>query len=477
MNYAGRPQLFRTPSEILLRSFNPNTPSRRTSLPLHRSDDVADESESQYWDVDVSTQHRKREDVPFARALQGLPTLLTTIVEQSLTKPPFEGTKRTDEPANMNALAPILEWKPVRAALAVPGAVLGYVDARLDVPTLFEPAFVQSSHFQAYYSSGGVSSTSRKIIVALSLVFMGALISFVEIQSVANINPLMLVLTTTLCGFAALRLLIPRGLTLTGSALSALETTAPGKGRVVMAGATSEIALVFRDRRRLARAVAMGIVQFVFVLLFGYVGITQSMASIHMNFFSVLPAADFVLQRIVFKINMIFCRRVAAGAVFNLVPQVFALLARNWEISAVGFPVAVLFVVWIFFAHIEQAYVDGGEWLSTVFVSYMAMSIVIGPVGFVCVCIFELYGGVKGDTLGLDGLAMPNLIAALIAGGCLFTLFLSAGYLTKVSSSAHIFALVSTCSLLLILSEGLVSLFFATVGLLAVIIAWIVYVG
>lgn len=361
--------------------------------------------------------------------------------------------------------------------MAIPSRVLAYIDARYDIPTFFSPHFVNGSHFQNYFTSGEISSTSRQVIVSLSVVYVVVLVAYIEVQHSAKINPAVVSIESTICALICLKLFIPRGLTFAGSAMSNMESS-PGKGnRLVMAGSSSEVALVFSDKARLWRCAAMGLAQCIFTIVLSYAAISQTMASLHMNFFSVLPPVDFVLQRLVLKVNMLLSRRTIAGTVINIVPQLFSFLARNWEMNALGFVIALMYMVWIFFVCVEQGTVEAGEWLTSLYVSYLAAAMAFVPIISVGMYLAATFGAGDGATLGMDALAMPNLIAGFIAGFALFILFLLTGYLIKVSSSAHVIALVSTTSMLLILGEGLVNFFLATIGAILVTLAWIVYVG
>ncbi|KAK9467618.1 hypothetical protein V1512DRAFT_275584 [Lipomyces arxii] len=320
----------------------------------------------------------------------------------------------------------------------------------------------EASSFAAYYT-GTVSTVSGQKIIGLSVSFVASIVVFTYVQHEAKISPIPLSLSV--CAFCALALrfiIPPRFLMLSHNSSSAAV------GRL-------QVTAVFSDKQRTYRAVVLGLAQVVLVAMFAYSAGRQTMTSMHMNYFSVLPPLDFVLQKFLLRIPIKTTRRTIASAVLNFAPQVLALLAWDWVVGLEAIPIAVCQIVWIFVIYLEQASTEASAWLALIYVSFLVSVGLLIPLT-IGDWIYKFYYPIE-DAGSLIATTIEDLGATVACSIAIGTFFLTSGYMVKWCSSAHIVVLVSTASLILIsLSDAVLTLGMKFAAFSLTAMAWAVYV-
>ncbi|KAK9323331.1 hypothetical protein V1517DRAFT_320907 [Lipomyces orientalis] len=336
-------------------------------------------------------------------------------------------------------------------------------DGKVVYPVTVSEPGAQSTSFATYYT-GAISTVSPTKILGLSVSLVASLVVFTYVEHNFKLSPIPLALgISILCAFA-LRFVIPaRFLLLTSS----YDT-------VVTVGSKLQVGAVFSDKHRTYRALALGILQVIYITLFAFCATRQDMTSVHWNYFSVLPPLDFVLQKFLLKIPVKTTRRTIVGGVLNLAPQALAVFAWDWVVGMEGIPVAVVQILWIYVIYLEQAATETAAWLATVYVGFLFSVATLGSMT-VGNYVYELY---YPSEVTAEPVSLAVYISVMILLGiALGTFFLTSGFLVKWSSSAHIVVLVSTASTILIAaSHATLPGWAKLLALCITALAWAVYV-
>ncbi|KAK9452513.1 hypothetical protein V1511DRAFT_507475 [Dipodascopsis uninucleata] len=320
--------------------------------------------------------------------------------------------------------------------------------------------------FASYYT-GTISTVSTRKIVVLSVTLVSSVLIFSSIENALSIPVLPLSLGISLIGVVLLKFFVPLRFVISSPSTPYFTLTPPGS--------SVQVAAVHADKARLYRAVALGVLQMLYILLYAYCSKNESMTSLHMNFFSVLPPLDLVLQKFLLKVPIATTKRTIAAAVINIVPQALALYAWDWTVALEGAVLAVLQTGWVYVVFLEQAATESYLWMSTVYVGFQVSSAILAvtQVGYWMYTFVEGYEGAFNSTSSI----LVQLLAAVILAVAILAFFLSAGFLIKWSSSAHIIVLISTSSAFLIaLSTYIVSPWIKFLGMILLSIGWLIYV-
>ncbi|KAK9352404.1 hypothetical protein V1505DRAFT_422170 [Lipomyces doorenjongii] len=328
--------------------------------------------------------------------------------------------------------------------------------------TVLDPS-TQSASFATYYT-GAISAVSPAKILGLSVSLVASIVVFTYVEHDFKLSPIPLALCISLfCAFS-LRFFIPaRFLLLTSSSNSASTV-----------GSHLQVAAVFSDKQRTYRAFALGILQVIYITVFAFSASRQSMTSMHMNYFSVLPPLDLVLQKFLLKIPVKTTRRALVGSVLNVAPQALALLAWDWVVGFEAIPVAVVQMLWVYVIYLEQAATETAAWLASVYVGFLFSVATLIPLT-IGAYVYESY--YPFETSAEPVSLAVSIAVTILLGIALGVLFLTSGFLVKWSSSAHIVVLVSTAAAILIsASEAPLPGWAKLTALGVMTIAWAVYV-
>ncbi|KAK9485409.1 hypothetical protein V1527DRAFT_136043 [Lipomyces starkeyi] len=328
--------------------------------------------------------------------------------------------------------------------------------------TVLDPS-TQSASFATYYT-GAISAVSPAKILGLSVSLVASIVIFTYVEHDFKLSPIPLALCISLfCAFS-LRFVIPARFLLLSSSNNSASTV----------GSHLQVAAVFSDKQRTYRAFALGILQVIFITAFAFSAARQSMTSMHMNYFSVLPPLDLVLQKFLLKIPVKTTRRALVGSVLNVAPQALALFAWDWVVGIEGIPVAVVQILWVYVIYLEQAATETAAWLASVYVGFLFSVATLIPLT-IGTYVYESY--YPSETSAEPVSLAVSIAVTILLGIALGVLFLTSGFLVKWSSSAHIVVLVSTAAAILISASDAPLPGWAKLTALSVMtIAWAVYV-
>ncbi|KAK9359164.1 hypothetical protein V1504DRAFT_410973 [Lipomyces starkeyi] len=328
--------------------------------------------------------------------------------------------------------------------------------------TVLDPS-TQSASFATYYT-GAISAVSPAKILGLSVSLVASIVIFTYVEHDFKFSPIPLALCISLfCAFS-LRFVIPARFLLLSSSHNSASTV----------GSHLQVAAVFSDKQRTYRAFALGILQVIFITAFAFSAARQSMTSMHMNYFSVLPPLDLVLQKFLLKIPVKTTRRALVGSVLNVAPQALALFAWDWVVGIEGIPVAVVQILWVYVIYLEQAATETAAWLASVYVGFLFSVATLIPLT-IGTYVYESY--YPSETSAEPVSLAVSIAVTILLGIALGVLFLTSGFLVKWSSSAHIVVLVSTAAAILISASDAPLPGWAKLTALGVMtIAWAVYV-
>ncbi|KAK9367290.1 hypothetical protein V1509DRAFT_177268 [Lipomyces kononenkoae] len=335
--------------------------------------------------------------------------------------------------------------------------------------TVLDPSMLQSASFATYYT-GPLSAVSPTKLFGLSVSLVVSFVVFTYLEHDFKLSPIPLALSVSILCALSLRFLIP--------ARFLLSTTSSSESNKTV-GSHLHVGAVFSDKQRTYRAFALGILQTIYMTVFAFSATRQSMTSMHMNYFSILPVLDFALQKFLLKIPAKLTRRTVLGSVLNIAPQVLALLAWDWVVGIEGIPVAVVQILWFYVIYLEQAATETAAWLASVYVGFLFSVATLIPLT-IGSFVYEHYHP-SASIMGAAADSQVSLVASIgvtiILGLALGVLFLTSGFLIKWSSSAHIVVLVSTASAILIAASDAALPGWTKLTALAVMtIAWVVYV-
>ncbi|KAK9234119.1 hypothetical protein V1525DRAFT_414111 [Lipomyces kononenkoae] len=340
--------------------------------------------------------------------------------------------------------------------------------------TVLDPS-MQSASFATYYT-GPLSAVSPTKLLGLSISLVASFVIFTYVEHDFKLSPIPLALSVSVLCALSLRFLIPARFLLSSSSSSASSMSSES-GKMV--GSHLHVSAVFSDKHRTYRAFALGILQTIYMTVFAFSATRQSMTSMHMNYFSVLPILDLVLQKFVLKIPSKLTRRTILGSVLNIAPQALALLAWDWVVGIEGIPVAVVQILWVYVIYLEQAATETAAWLASVYVGFLFSVATLIPLtigSFVYESYHPSLSSEMADNNKQVSLAL-SIAVTMILGFALGVMFLTSGFLVKWSSSAHIVVLVSTASAILISASDAALPVWAKLTALGVMtIAWFVYV-
>ncbi|KAK9450727.1 uncharacterized protein V1518DRAFT_151876 [Limtongia smithiae] len=330
---------------------------------------------------------------------------------------------------------------------------------------LLVPDSVPASASFTNYFNGPISTISANRIIAVSFALVASIVCLTSVQQSLRLAALPYSLGVSIVAAIALRWFVPARVLMSSSSFSTSNTV----------GNRIPVAAVFADRPRLYRALALGLVQATAVAFFAYSAARQNMTSLHMNYFSVLPPLDFVLQKILLRLPLPRTRRTYIGIIINTTPQILALLSRDWNTGFEAVPVAVMQTLWSYVIFLEQAATETTAWLSTIYVAFLFSIAFLLPVTVASSAYFFYF---PSDGEVFSSASVAGAFACIIGSGLLFMVFfLSSGFLIKCSSSAQIVVLVSTASAILIcLWHSVLPLWVRFVGLSILSVAWSVYV-
>ncbi|KAK9329189.1 hypothetical protein V1520DRAFT_386028 [Lipomyces starkeyi] len=328
--------------------------------------------------------------------------------------------------------------------------------------TVLDPS-TQSASFATYYT-GAISAVSPAKILGLSVSLVASIVIFTYVEHDFKLSPIPLALCISLfCAFS-LRFVIPARFLLLSSSNNSASTV----------GSHLQVAAVFSDKHRTYRAFALGILQVIYITAFAFSAARQSMTSMHMNYFSVLPPLDLVLQKFLLKIPVKTTRRALVGSVLNVAPQALALFAWDWVVGIEGIPVAVVQILWVYVIYLEQAATETAAWLASVYVGFLFSVATLIPLT-IGTYVYESY--YPSETSAEPVSLAVSIAVTILLGIALGVLFLTSGFLVKWSSSAHIVVLVSTAAAILISASDAPLPGWAKLTALGVMtIAWAVYV-
>ncbi|KAK9373352.1 uncharacterized protein V1513DRAFT_465764 [Lipomyces chichibuensis] len=336
-------------------------------------------------------------------------------------------------------------------------------DGKVVYPVTVLDSSTQSASFATYYT-GAISVVSPAKILGLSVSLVASIVVFTYVEHNYKLSPIPLALCVSLfCAFS-LRFVIPARFLLLSSLNNSASTV----------GSQLQVAAVFSDKQRTYRAFALGILQVIFIIAFAFSAARQSMTSMHMNYFSVLPPLDFVLQKLLLKIPVKTTRRALLGSVLNAAPQALVLLAWDWVVGIEGIPVAVVQILWVYVIYLEQAATETAAWLASVYVGFLFSVATLIPLT-IGTYVYESY--YPSETSAEPVSMAVSVAVTILLGIALGILFLTSGFLIKWSSSAHIVVLVSTAAAILISASDAPLPGWAKLTALAVMtIAWAAYV-
>ncbi|KAK7202475.1 hypothetical protein BZA70DRAFT_285886 [Myxozyma melibiosi] len=366
---------------------------------------------------------------------------------------------------------------PLGDMLTVPGGAPGALDP--SSASSMRPTFASVNSTSAHahgasfvsYFTGSVSIVSQNLIVGLSVAVVFSIVSLTSIQHAFAPNPAHLALGACLTAAVLLRFVVPSRLLLLTSATASSASAAS-----LTAGSRLQVSSVFADKKRSFRALALGSLQAVFIFAYAISAARQNMTSMHMNYFSVLPPLDTVLQVLLLRIKVKLTLRAVVGGVINFVPQGLALISRDWTVGFEAIPIAVAQTLWSYMIFLEQAATESTAWLATVYVAFLVSVGILVPVSGAW-ALYDFYTPATPDAIFKSHDFVVMTVLCCICGVLLLTLFLASGFLIKWSSSAHIVVLVSTASSILIISWSTVlNPLFVTAGVVLSAVAWALYV-
>ncbi|KAK9384970.1 hypothetical protein V1515DRAFT_560936 [Lipomyces mesembrius] len=336
-------------------------------------------------------------------------------------------------------------------------------DGKVVYPVSVLDPSTQSASFATYYT-GAISAVSPAKIIGLSVSLVASIVLFTYVEHDFKLSPIPLALCISLLCAFSLRFVIP--------ARFLLLTPSNNSARTV--GSHLQVAAVFSDKQRTYRAFALGILQVIYITVFAFSASRQSMTSMHMNYFSVLPPLDLVLQKFLLKIPVKTTRRALVGNVLNVAPQALALLAWDWVVGIEAIPAAIVQMLWVYVIYLEQAATETAAWLASVYVGFLFSVATLIPLT-IGTYVYESY--YPSETSAEPVSLAVYIAVTVLLGIALGVLFLTSGFLVKWSSSAHIVVLVSTAAAILISASDAPLPGWAKLTAFGVMtIAWAVYV-
>ncbi|KAK9379132.1 uncharacterized protein V2V93DRAFT_374071 [Kockiozyma suomiensis] len=360
---------------------------------------------------------------------------------------------------------------PLGDMLAVPGSEAVVNGSRpVFQATASTSVHAHGASFTSYYT-GSVSTVSSSLTIGLSVSVVACIVGLTSLEHALRANPAHLAFGSCLVVALLLRFVVPSRLFLLSSSSSSSASSS-----TAMVGSRMQVSSVFADRRRSFRAIALGALQAVFIILYAFSATRQNMTSMHMNYFSVLPPLDLAMQFLLFRILPKTSMRTIAGTIINMTPQGLAFLSRDWAVGIEAVPIAVAQTLWTYTVFLEQAATESTAWLATIYVAFLVSLGMLLPISAAWL-LYDYYIPARPESLIIPyGIVSMTAISA-VNGVLLLTLFIASGYLIKWSSSAHTVALISSASTLLIVSwSNVLTPWLSLLGVILTGIAWAVYV-